>query len=616
MIRVTKWGLRVFERFVRRKWGVIWRGALCWALGALFLVTDEGSGFDTRFQLRGEKPPHQEIVLINMRPAEMSINVSSAKRRLRFAPEQSEIMDVTDSFYWDQKIWSELLRKVLAQNPKKVGVSLFFNENLGLPRMGPAELAIFQDPRIVWGALSNAADRPSLPLFSTYDRRNVGSLDLVRDQDGLIRLFSPVHNEIPHFIEKLSGQTINGPLQINYKGGASAFPQYSMTDLLEEILPDKTLEGKYVLIGSESLSSTQYLTPFGPQNRASVMGQLLDNALTKSWIKKAPFVLYLLIFVLLEILCIFLITQYPHSIAFVFLAWIATMITALSAWVFDTFSIWLPVMSPVLLLLTTWVIFIGYQANKIEQRNYELKQEQKALQELEQLKNNFVSLISHDLKTPIAKISGVVDRMLTTSTEPETRQDLEKLHAYSEELNRYIQSILKVLRVESRDFRLNLEVDDINEMIVRVIEQVRPLSQQKNITLETQLEPLFSIEADFTLIREVILNLVENAIKYTPPGGRVVIKSAEIENTVIVEVQDNGPGIAPDELSQIWGKFTRGKDQELKTKGSGLGLYLVKYFVELHGGDVGIESELGQGSKVHFRLPLEVSGPFPEENLT
>lgn len=611
MIQVSKRVLRVLELSTRRKWGVIWRGALCWALGGLFLITDEGSGFDTRFQLRGEKPPHQEIVLVNMRPAEMS----TGKRNQRFSPDTSELMDVTDSFYWDQKVWANLLRKILKQNPKKVGVTLFFNENLGLPHMSPAELAVFQDPRIVWGALANVADRPSLPLFSTYDRRNVGSLDLVRDQDGLIRLFSPVHNEIPHFIERLTGQVFTGPLQINYKGGISAFPQYSMTDLLEEILPENTLEGKYVIVGSESLSATQYLTPFGSQNRASVMGQLLDNALTKSWIKKAPYVLYLALFILLEILCIFLITQYPHSIAFVFLAWIATLIAALSAWVFDTFSIWIPVMSPVLLLLTTWVIFIGYQANKIEQRNYELKQEQKALQELEQLKNNFVSLISHDLKTPIAKISGVVDRMLSTSQEPETRADLKKLHDYSEELNRYIQSILKVLRVESRDFRLNLEVGDINETIVKVIDQVRPLSQQKNLALETELEPLFSIEADFTLIREVILNLVENAIKYTPPGGRILIKSAEIDNAVIVEVHDNGPGIAPEELSQIWGKFTRGKDQELKTKGSGLGLYLVKYFVELHGGDVGIESELGRGSKVRFRLPLEVSGPLAEQEL-
>jgi signal transduction histidine kinase len=591
---------------LRHKWGILWRGVLCWGLGCLFLLSDDGSSFDTRFQVRGDRPATDEIVLITLRPNE----ITSTLRKQRYFSDPSEVIDVTDSYYWDQKAWADLLKKILAQNPKKVGVTFFFNENLGPARLNSEQEAVFFDSRIVWAALSSTADRPTLPLFSAYDRSNIGSIELIRDDDGVLRRFSPLHNEIPHLIERLVGKTISGTKQINYKGAQRIFPAYSMTDVIEELIPESGLRGKYVIIGPESISGTQYLTPVGSSNRAAIMAQILDNALTNSWIKKAPLGVYMLILAALEVLCIFLITQYPHTVAFIFLGWIGTLMTALSAWVFDGFAIWIPVVSPSLLILTTWIIFIGNRANEIEHRNFQLKQEQKALQELEQLKNNFVSLISHDLKTPIAKIRAIVDRMMAASPSAETLEDLEKLRDFSEELNRYIQSILKLLRVESRDFRLNLEVGDINETIEDVVQQVRPLATTKQIDILLSLEPLFSIEVDFTLVREVILNLIENAIKYTPNGGTIRVHSDEVDGFVVVEVEDNGPGIPPEDVAQVWGKFVRGRDQDLKTKGSGLGLYLVKYFVELHGGSVGIESELKKGTKVSFRLPLEPPDRF------
>jgi signal transduction histidine kinase len=595
---------RVVQLFLRKRGGTLWRGALCWALGCLFLLSDEGSSFDTRFQVRGDHAPAQEIVLITIRPSELG-------RNRRLFPDLSEAVEVTDSYYWDPRMWSELLRTLLAQDPKKIGVTFFFNENLGTLK-GPSEQQMpFQDPRVVWAGLVSAADRPTWPLTSTYDHRNVGSIELLRDEDGVIRRFMPLHGDVPHFIERMSEKTISRAKQINYKGSARIFPEYSLTDVMEGRLPPESLKGKYVLIGPESPTSTQYLTPLGFTHRAAVLGQLLDNAITESWIRKAPTGVYMLFFVLLEILCILLIIQYPQSVAFVFLVWIGTFIVALSVWVFDSFSTWLPVFSPLLMILTTWIIFLGSRANEIEHRNFQLKQEQKALEALEQLKNNFVSLISHDLKTPIAKIRGVTDRLIASTpvgAPPEQREDLEKLRDFSDELNRYIQSILKVLRVEARDFRLNLDVDDINSTIEEVIEQARPLAQAKNIQISTELEPLFSIEADFTLIREVLLNLVENAIKYGAENGRVRLKSREIDGFVRVDVSDDGPGIAPGDLGAVWGKFVRGRDQDLKTKGSGLGLYLVKYFVELHGGRVEIESELKKGTTVSFLLPLEPEG--------
>jgi signal transduction histidine kinase len=146
----------------------------------------------------------------------------------------------------------------------------------------------------------------------------------------------------------------------------------------------------------------------------------------------------------------------------------------------------------------------------------------------------------------------------------------------------------------------------LNEVITDVLRQLQPLATEKEIQLKTDLEPLFSMEADNTLIREVIVNLVENAIKYTPHKGLITIRSREVDNQVQVEVLDTGEGIPAEEIETVWKKFVRGKEQDLKSKGTGLGLYLVKYFIELHGGNVNLESEHRKGTKVSFSLPLEM----------
>ncbi len=238
-----------------------------------------------------------------------------------------------------------------------------------------------------------------------------------------------------------------------------------------------------------------------------------------------------------------------------------------------------------------------------------LEQEQKYLQELEQLKSNFVSLISHDLKTPLAKIQGVLDR-LKKANDPilQPQEDLKSLEDSTGELNRYIQSILKVMRVEARDFQLNKTSTDLNEMIESVVQSLRPLAEAKNLQLVLNLEPLFLVDLDATLIREVIQNLIENAIKYSPQNKKILLHSFETpENEVGFEVHDEGEGIPPEELSSVWGKFVRGQNQSLRSKGTGLGLYLVKYFVELHAGRVTLQSAVGKGTTVGFYLPLSES---------
>ncbi|MEZ0391439.1 MAG: ATP-binding protein [Pseudobdellovibrionaceae bacterium] len=593
---------RQIRRHLSRSRGVILRGLLCWAIGCVILLNDEVTSYDQRLQLRGDQSVSSQIVLITLSPSDLML--TDRLRGRSFGP-LGELTDITDSFYWDQKLWTQLLTKVLLQEPKKVGVSLFFSENLGPLKLTSDQKKILKDERVLWGTSTSLSERVNQPVLSDDTRSNIGSIQLIRDEDGVIRRFLPSHSD---FISRLTGKSLDWKTSrmINFRAAGGKFLEFSLQDLLDDRIPPKALRGKYVLIGSESASSTQYLTPLGSSQRHEVFAQILDNTLENRWIYRASNLIYMIFLLLpLMILSVSVITGYPQTVAFVFMLWLATLAAALSAWVFDLFSIWIPAVSSAMQLLTTWVIFIGYQANKIERRNWQLQQEQLYLAELEQLKNNFVSLISHDLKTPIAKIQAIVDRLLTDSAAQAFSLDLKSLRSSSDELSKYIQSILKVLRVESRDFQLNIEVGDINDTIQEAIEQLSPLAREKQIHIHSQLEPMFSIEADFTLMREVLINLLENAIKYTPSEGQIFISSQETGNKVWVEILDTGEGIPAEEVANVWGKFVRGKDQDLKTKGTGLGLYLVKYFIELHGGEVFMESDLKKGTKVSFSLPLE-----------
>lgn len=605
-IQQIKFRFEVLLRFISRRRGFWLRCLLCWLIGCLALSNDEITSYDQRFQLRGEQKTSNDIVLITIRQSDFSTIYDT---RTNFLDNMSEVTDITDSFFWNKDIWSELLLRILRQQPRAVGVTLYFGDNIGTVRLTPDEHRLFKDPRVVWASTTNSLERVLNPVFTNSDHTNLGSNELRRDEDGVVRRVFPQRADMPHLVEKITGRkfpTQQVGLPINYRGTSRVFKQYSLSEILYDEVPANAFSDKIILIGAETSSAPVYMTPMGTLSRTEILAHITDTVLGHKWIKRLSFAWYAAGFFLLMLLAVFVITTYPQSVALFFILWVGTLLAALSAWVFDSFYFWSPAFSPFVLMGATWIIFIGYQATKIERQNFRLQQEQEYLAELEQLKNNFVSLISHDLKTPIAKIQAIVDRLLTQhDADRELGQDLRSLRLFSDELNRYIQSILKVLRVESRDFKINKEVADINEVIEEALNHLRPLARERGIAVHTALEPMFSVEFDTTLLKEVVINLIENAIKYTPKGGQIEVVSYESEEFVHVLVKDTGEGIKPEDMEKVWGKFTRGSDQDLRTKGTGLGLYLVKYFIELHGGKVSMESKLGLGTTVSFTLPLE-----------
>lgn len=595
-------------RWLYQKRGFIMRALICWVFSLFFLKFDENGNYDIRFELRGEQKVTQSVVLLTLKTSDFSKMYDVKTSTLI---KSTELADLSDSFYWDKQLWLNILDTVLKQNPKKLGISIYFGNNIGQVNMTNDELGLFRDPRIIWAANTSEPEKLALPFASKANKSNIAHIDNMKDDDGVVRRVLSTSDTLPNLATRLVDKpnSIANLSVINYKGH-NLFTEISLNDLLSKSLPANFFKDKIVIIGTEQSTNSQVQTPIGVMPRHEFWATIVDNTLSDDFIKKLSSYLYASFLLLFTLIAILIITSYPQGIAFFFLVWLGTLTSAFSAWAFDNFSVWIPIVSPTSLLIFIWVLFIGYQALKIEQAHTRLQQQQNYLAELEQLKNNFVSLISHDLKTPIAKIQGVLDRLLTdhnNAANPALNDDLNSLKEYSEELNRYIQSILKVLRVESRDFKILKETADINGIIETAVDRLSPLARSKKISISSNLEPMFLIEIDVTLMTEVFLNIIENAIKYTPESGSVSIRSYETDTDVCVEISDSGEGITPEDQEIIWKKFTRGKAQDYKTKGSGLGLYLVKYFIELHGGEITMQSQLKKGTKFTVRLPIDIA---------
>lgn len=581
------------------------RALLCWLFSIILLKFDELDLYDFRFKIRGNQPVQSDIVLITIKPSDF-IKIFDLKTNsiVNF----NELQDVSDSFFWDQNLWFELLQKVLHQKPKSIGVTLFFGDNIGTTRLNSQEILTFKNPKIKWTTNSSDSEKISYPFATLTDRSNIGHADALRDEDGLVRRLpqqTSFIQDLGHTVVESKKNNSNKLSVINYRG-LKRFQKVDLQNVLKNEISPHLFKNKYVFIGIEKSVNSQVLTPLGPMAKHELWAQVADNILENRFIQKGPFWFNALLLLLLTILAVLTITHFPQSVSFFIFIWMAAIWSALSIWIFDSFAVWIPLISPIILLILIWVLYIGYHALRIEKAHAALQQEQRYLADLEQLKNNFVSLISHDLKTPIAKIQAVVDRLDAQKNIPtELQDDFSHLKIYSEELNRYIQSILKVLRVESRDFKILKETADINGVIENVITRLQPIAAAKNIQIHMHLEPMFLIEFDVTLMTEVVLNLVENAIKYTPNGGQINIQTTETSTEILIKIQDSGEGISNEDQINIWKKFVRGRNQDMKTKGTGLGLYLVKYFIELHGGNIILESKLGEGTTFYIRLPID-----------
>jgi len=237
--------------------------------------------------------------------------------------------------------------------------------------------------------------------------------------------------------------------------------------------------------------------------------------------------------------------------------------------------------------------------------------------EVSQMKNDFVSHVSHELKTPLASITAYSEMLVDGEAEDEkTRQEFYNvIQSQAKRLNRLIEDILNVSRIESGLIKVQKEPVSMALLIEEQLAMIRSFAEDKGIKVNWGSDDRTSdgmvvigqVYADRDMISQVVVNLLSNAVKYTPTGGEVRIDSEVDEDSgvVRVSVNDTGVGIPADEVDHVFDKFYRVKANNTQAKGTGLGLNLVKQIVEkIHNGKVFVRSEVGVGSKFGFELPL------------
>jgi len=230
--------------------------------------------------------------------------------------------------------------------------------------------------------------------------------------------------------------------------------------------------------------------------------------------------------------------------------------------------------------------------------------------EIARMKTDFVSNVSHELKTPLASIKAYTEMLLDgeAADEDARREFYEIIASESDRLSRLIENILNISRIESGIVKVVREPMNLTSCVKQVLGVAAAQAQVKDIKLTDNLAPVYAqIEADADMIYQAVMNLVSNAIKYTPPGGAVNVTVAvdEMRKVVTCEVADTGAGISQEELPHVFDKFYRVKANRKMASGTGLGLTLVKHIIEtVHDGQLSVTSEEGKGSCFRFELPI------------
>jgi PAS domain S-box-containing protein len=243
-------------------------------------------------------------------------------------------------------------------------------------------------------------------------------------------------------------------------------------------------------------------------------------------------------------------------------------------------------------------------------QNKELKAINKQLTELDQLKSDFLGRISHELRTPLSVIMAYTGTLMEEENcelERDTRDEfLQVIQSQSNKLLSLINDLLDLSKVEIYETMLDLSEGSINEIVKMAVKVIEPVAQRKAIDLKIKLDQSIPITRfDHQRIRQVCINLLNNALKFSGRGGKILLATKRAETELMVSIRDSGPGIDQEDIRTIFDHFTQVDGGDSRSKdGLGIGLRLVKHYIELHKGRVWVESEKGMGSNFCFSLPL------------
>ncbi|NWG16904.1 MAG: GAF domain-containing protein [Chloroflexi bacterium] len=231
--------------------------------------------------------------------------------------------------------------------------------------------------------------------------------------------------------------------------------------------------------------------------------------------------------------------------------------------------------------------------------------------EMDKLKSELIATVSHDLKQPLSVMNGYIELLLMQqAVANQGMHSVQMIRRSIQSMRQLIDDLLDLAKIES-GIQLKLTPVQINTVITDCIDSLRPAAQNKSMTIIAETNNnLPPVTGDYDRLRQILMNLINNAVKYTPPEGKVMVCAEKRGNMLRVAVQDNGLGISPEDQIHIFDRFYRVRRPETDSiEGTGLGLAIVKSLVEAHRGQISVESTLGRGSTFYLMLPLA------EENL-
>src|SRR6266849_512335 len=229
-------------------------------------------------------------------------------------------------------------------------------------------------------------------------------------------------------------------------------------------------------------------------------------------------------------------------------------------------------------------------------------------------KDQFLSTMSHELRTPLNAVLGFSDLLADPRYGPlneKQRRYIDHIHTGGKHLLSLISDILDLSKIEAGRMELAMESITVDAAFAEVLSVIQPLADKKSHVLSKSVEAGLAVRADATRFKQVLMNLLGNAIKFTPQGGRIELAAHLDGGSMRIEVRDNGPGIPPEEERRIFEAFYRLRESGKKTEGTGLGLAITQRLVELHGSELSLKSQVGQGSCFYFSLPAVASAREP-----
>jgi signal transduction histidine kinase/DNA-binding response OmpR family regulator len=245
--------------------------------------------------------------------------------------------------------------------------------------------------------------------------------------------------------------------------------------------------------------------------------------------------------------------------------------------------------------------------SELEAFSHSILRAKEEVERASKFKDQFLSTMSHELRTPLNAVLGFSDLLAEErygSLNDRQKRYVNNIHTGGQHLLKLISDILDLSKIEAGRMDLAIQEVPIESAFEDVLSTLKPLAEKKSQILSQSSEGHLIVRADITRLKQMLMNLAGNAIKFTPEGGRIELAACETNGQIRVEVRDTGPGIPPEEQNQIFQAFYRLRQSGAAIEGTGLGLAITQRLAELHGGTLRLESQPGQGSCFYFSLPV------------